>query len=108
LLVRQGDPGDELFLLLDGVLIVDVDGEPVAELGPGAVLGGRRPRVRSRTRPRKPPITLDPADLDRGALDARRGTDGKTTGPGPTRSAMATRGRTGDARAPARVDGRGR
>ena len=27
--------GDELFLLLDGVLAVEVDGEPLAELGPG-------------------------------------------------------------------------
>lgn len=40
-LVRQGEPGAELFLLLDGVLAVDVDGETVAELGPGAV-GGER------------------------------------------------------------------
>lgn len=40
-LVRQGDPGDELFLLLDGVLGVEVDGERLAELGPGAVLGER-------------------------------------------------------------------
>ncbi|MDQ3876911.1 MAG: cyclic nucleotide-binding domain-containing protein [Actinomycetota bacterium] len=38
-LVRQGDPGDELFLLLDGVLSVDVDGEHVTELGPGAIVG---------------------------------------------------------------------
>jgi hypothetical protein len=40
-LVQQGDKGDELFLLLDGVLGVEVDGERVAELGPGAVLGER-------------------------------------------------------------------
>jgi hypothetical protein len=40
-LVQQGDPGAELFLVLDGVLTVAVDGEPVAELGPGAVLGER-------------------------------------------------------------------
>ena len=41
-LVEQGDAtGDELFLLLDGVLVVEVDGEPLAELGPGAVLGER-------------------------------------------------------------------
>jgi len=40
-LVRQGDAGHELFLLLDGVLEVSVDGVPVAELGPGAV-GGER------------------------------------------------------------------
>ncbi len=40
-LVRQGDSGHELFLLLDGVLEVLVDGVPVAELGPGAVAGER-------------------------------------------------------------------
>ncbi len=40
-LVRQGDPGVELFLLLDGVLTVAVDGRAVAEVGPGAVLGER-------------------------------------------------------------------
>jgi hypothetical protein len=41
LLTEQGKPGDELFLLLDGVLAVEVDGEPLAELGPGALLGER-------------------------------------------------------------------
>jgi hypothetical protein len=40
-LVHQGDPGDSLFLLLDGVLSVTMDGETVAEVGPGVVLGER-------------------------------------------------------------------
>jgi hypothetical protein len=40
-LCRQGDEGNEMYVLLDGVLSVDVDGETVAELGPGAVLGER-------------------------------------------------------------------
>jgi CRP-like cAMP-binding protein len=40
-LVKQGDPGDEIFLLLDGVLRVDHDGERLAEYGPGALLGER-------------------------------------------------------------------
>jgi hypothetical protein len=40
-LVRQGDPGDSLFLLLDGVIAVEVDGRPLPELGPGAILGER-------------------------------------------------------------------
>ena len=40
-LTEQGKPGDELFLLLDGVLRVEVDGERMAELGPGAILGER-------------------------------------------------------------------
>ena len=38
-LVRQGEQGDELFLLFDGVLQVEVDGKPVTEVGPGAILG---------------------------------------------------------------------
>jgi Cyclic nucleotide-binding domain len=40
-LTRQGDPGDELYLVLDGVVRVDVDGRALAELGPGAVIGER-------------------------------------------------------------------
>jgi hypothetical protein len=40
-LVQQGEEGDELFLLLDGVLSVEVDGERLAELGPGSVVGER-------------------------------------------------------------------
>ena len=40
-LVRQGEEGNELFVLLDGVLAVEVDGELVAEVGPGAILGER-------------------------------------------------------------------
>lgn len=40
-LTRQGAPGEELFVLLDGVLAVEVDGKRLAELGPGAVLGER-------------------------------------------------------------------
>ncbi len=40
-LTQQGDEGDELYLLLDGVVSVDVDGRTLAELGPGAVVGER-------------------------------------------------------------------
>ncbi len=40
-LVEQGERGDELFLLLDGVLAVEVDGKSLAEIGPGAILGER-------------------------------------------------------------------
>jgi hypothetical protein len=40
-LVEQGQEGHELFLLLDGVLKVVVDGRDIAEIGPGAVLGER-------------------------------------------------------------------
>jgi Cyclic nucleotide-binding domain len=38
-LVEQGDPADELYLLLDGVLAAVVDGEEIAQIGPGAILG---------------------------------------------------------------------
>jgi hypothetical protein len=40
-LVEQGAEGDELYLLLDGVVDVEVDGDVVAEIGPGALLGER-------------------------------------------------------------------
>ena len=39
--IEQGAEDTDLFLLLNGVVSVEVDGEPVAELGPGAVLGER-------------------------------------------------------------------
>lgn len=38
-LVSQGDTGNDLFLLLDGILRVERDGEAVTEVGPGAILG---------------------------------------------------------------------
>ena len=41
LLTEQGATGDDVFLLLDGVLTVEIDGEPIAEVGPGAILGER-------------------------------------------------------------------
>jgi hypothetical protein len=41
ILVRQGEPGTDVYLLLDGIFVVDVDGETVAEFGPGAVVGER-------------------------------------------------------------------
>jgi hypothetical protein len=40
-LTKQGERGDEVFLLLDGVLSAEVEGQSVAELGPGAILGER-------------------------------------------------------------------
>lgn len=40
-LVTQGEPGTEVYLILDGMFSVDVDGTTVAELGPGAVVGER-------------------------------------------------------------------
>jgi hypothetical protein len=40
-LVRQGEKGSDVFLVLDGVLRIDVDGQRLAEYGPGALLGER-------------------------------------------------------------------
>jgi CRP-like cAMP-binding protein len=40
-LTEQGQPGDDIYLLLDGVLSAWVDGAQVGELGPGAVIGER-------------------------------------------------------------------
>ena len=40
-LFNQGDEGTDLFLVLDGVASVEVDGTCVAEIGPGAVMGER-------------------------------------------------------------------
>jgi hypothetical protein len=59
-LVEQGAPGDELYLVLDGVLAVEIDGEEVAEIGPGAIVGEkalleggtRTASLRARTRGR--------------------------------------------------------
>ena len=76
-LTRQGDGGNgEVYLLLDGVLAVDVDGEAIAEVGPGAILGERAPiedgrrtsTLHARTRVRVAVTTED--RLDRTMLAA--------------------------------------
>lgn len=75
-LVTQGDPGREVYLLLDGILQVEVDGSPVAEVGPGAILGehavlgeGRRTAtLRAVTRCRVAVASAE--DLDHEALAA--------------------------------------
>ena len=40
-LVRQEEPGTSIYLVLDGVIRVERDGERLAEYGPGALLGER-------------------------------------------------------------------
>ena len=40
-LVRQGEAGTEVYLILDGMFVVEVDDKEVAEIGPGAVVGER-------------------------------------------------------------------
>ncbi len=82
-LVEQGDEGNELFLLLDGVLEVEVDGKVVAELGPGAIVGERallEEGVRTATLRAKtagkvvrvPGDRVEPADLAELAAGRRR------------------------------------
>ncbi|MGH3260479.1 MAG: cyclic nucleotide-binding domain-containing protein [Trebonia sp.] len=74
-LLDQGEPGEDLFLVLDGLLMLEVDGQEFAELGPGAIVGeravlegGRRTStLRARTPCR---VAVFPADqIDRGALE---------------------------------------
>jgi len=70
---RQGEPGSELFLLLDGVLGVEVDGEVVGEVGPGAMLGERallEGGRRASTLVAKTPVRLAVAGAD--VIDVRR------------------------------------
>ena len=38
-LVEQGEAGSDLYLILDGVLAVEADGDEVAEVGPGNIVG---------------------------------------------------------------------
>ncbi|MDP9072366.1 MAG: cyclic nucleotide-binding domain-containing protein [Actinomycetota bacterium] len=73
-LVEQGAEGNELFLLLDGVLRVEVGGDRVAEIGPGALLGerailegGRRTSTLRAVTPCKVAVAAADA-LDPGAL----------------------------------------
>ncbi len=40
-IVEQDTPGEELFLVLDGVVRIEVDGERIAEYGPGSMHGER-------------------------------------------------------------------
>jgi hypothetical protein len=73
-LTKQGEPGNQIFLLLDGVILVEVDDQPLAELGPGAIIGERAvlensPRtatLRAVTKVRVATATAD--QLDMGAL----------------------------------------
>jgi len=72
--VEQGEQGEALFFLLDGVLAVEVDGAVVAEVGPGAVVGeramlegGRRTSTLRAVTPAK--VAVAPADrIDADAL----------------------------------------
>ena len=91
-LTEQGEKGDSIYLLLDGVLAVEVDGETIAEVGPGAILGaralvegGHRTATLRAVTPAKAVVAsaddIEPAALEelagrapaRGGLDSARG-----------------------------------
>lgn len=74
-LVRQGQPGTDVFLVLDGIVRVERDGERLAEYGPGAVLGERallEEGVRTSTLVAVTPCrvaAVDARQFDRAALE---------------------------------------
>jgi hypothetical protein len=81
-IVEQGEQGRELFLLLDGIVDVEVDGEEVAEIGPGALLGemallegGKRTATLWATTPVRavvvPPDAIDQSKLEELAAGRR-------------------------------------
>jgi Cyclic nucleotide-binding domain len=71
---RQGDAGETLFLVLDGILDVTVDGNSLGVVGPGAVVGERAvlegsPRTATLTGTTAVKVAEAPADaIDRDAL----------------------------------------
>jgi Cyclic nucleotide-binding domain len=73
-LVRQGERGSEVFLLLDGVLRVEEDGVRLAEYGPGALLGERAALEEGRRTSTLVAVTpcrvaaVQASQLDRGSL----------------------------------------
>lgn len=68
-LLRQGDPGAEVVLLLDGVVGVSRDGVDLAEIGPGAILGERSLLEGARTATVVAVTDLTVAVLDADGLD---------------------------------------
>jgi hypothetical protein len=74
-LVREGDERAELYLLLDGVLRAEKDGERLAEYGPGALLGERAALEGGRRTASLVAVTAcrvavaDAADIERSALE---------------------------------------
>lgn len=82
-LLEQGTPGTDVYLILDGMFVVEVNGNQVAEIGPGAVVGERAAleggirtaTLRAATRARVAEVTsdrLNPDDLDTLAATHRR------------------------------------
>jgi hypothetical protein len=73
-LIRQGQLGTDVYLVLDGVIRIERDGERLAEYGPGALLGERAPLeggVRTSTLVAVTPChvaAVDAGELERSAL----------------------------------------
>jgi len=73
-LITQGERRSEVYLILDGMFVVEVDGKEVAEIGPGAVVGeraaleggARTPPLGATTRARVAEVASD--RLDQGEL----------------------------------------
>jgi hypothetical protein len=78
-LARQGEPGTDVYLVLDGVIRIDRNGEPLAEYGPGAMLGERahlEGGLRTSSMTAVTPCRIaavDAAELDRSALEELAG-----------------------------------
>ena len=74
--MTQGEAATEVYLILDGMFLVEVDGRVVAEIGPGAVVGVRASKeggvrtatLRATTRARV--AEASPDHLDQLELDA--------------------------------------
>jgi len=73
-LFRQGEPGIDVYLVLDGIVRIERNGEPLAEYGPGAMLG-ERARLEGGTRTasvvavtRCKVASVDGGQFDRAAL----------------------------------------
>ncbi len=82
-LVRQGDEGTDVFLVLDGVFSVEIDGEQVAELGPGAIVGERAAfegGARTATLTATTPARVAVFDVDCGRPRAARGAGDEPAG----------------------------
>ncbi len=88
-LVKQGEQGSEVFLLLDGVLRVEENAVRLAEYGPGALLGERahlEGGERTSTLVAVTPCrvaAVEAAELDRGALQ-ELSKDHRRTRPDPS------------------------
>ena len=75
MITEQGKPGSDVYLILDGIVRIERDGEPLAEYGPGAMLGerahleaGARTASIVAVTPGKV-AAVDAAQLDRAALE---------------------------------------